>query len=187
MRRAFLGYLAQRKAGLGDLTETRTSEAEWYLVQLKPNGLNRAVTNLERQGFVPFVPRERRSVRRAGKFVSVDAPVFPGYVFVELNPEDRGWRVINSTYGVARIVSFAGRPAPLPKGLVEEMAKRYALTGEAPPPFDVGEEVILREGPFVDFLARVEAVDPQHRVHLLIDFMGRQSRIVVSAEKLAKG
>lgn len=187
MRRAFLGYLAQLKAGLGDLTETRTIEADWYLVQLKPNGLNRAVTNLERQGFVPFVPRERRSVRRAGKFVSVDAPVFPGYVFVELNPEDRGWRVINSTYGVARIVSFGGRPAPLPKGLVEEMAKRYALTGEAPPPFDVGEEVILREGPFVDFLARVEAVDPQHRVHLLIDFMGRQSRIVVSAEKLAKG
>ena len=125
-------------------------------------------------------------MRRAGKFVTVDAPVFPGYVFIELNREDRGWRVINSTYGVARIVSFGGRPAPLPKGLVEEMAARYAVKGEAPPPFDVGEEVLVREGPFVDFLAKVEAVDPQQRVHLLIDFMGRQSRMVASADKLTK-
>ena len=164
----------------------QSSAAKWYIVQLKPNGLTRAVTNLKRQGFVPFVPREHRSVRLAGKFVTVDAPVFPGYLFVEINPQDRGWRVINSTYGVARVVSFGGRPAALPKGLVEEMAKRYAATGEPPPPFTVGEEVILREGPFVDFLAKVEAVDPQHRVHLLIDFMGRQSRILVSAEKLSK-
>ena len=161
-------------------------QAKWYLVQLKPNGLTRALTNLERQGIFPFVPRERRSVRRAGKFVTVDAPIFPGYLFVQLNREDRGWRVINSTYGVARIVSFGGLPAPLPKGLVEEIAARYANTGDAPPPFGIGDDVILREGPFADFLAKVEAVDPQHRVHLLIDFMGRQSRIVVQAEKLSK-
>jgi transcriptional antiterminator RfaH len=66
------------------------------------------------------------------------------------------------------------------------MAARYANTGDAPPPFAIGDDVILREGPFVDFLAKVEAVDPQQRVHLLIDFMGRQSRIVVQAEKLSK-
>lgn len=161
--------------------------SNWFIVQLKPNGLTRAVTNLERQGFAPFVPRERRSVRRANKFVTVDAPVFPGYVFVEVDPDDGGWRVINSTYGVARIISFGGRPAALPKGLVEAMAKRYTVTVEAPPAFGVGEEVILREGPFVDFLAKVEAVDPQNRVHLLIDFMGRQSRVVVGAEALTKG
>jgi transcriptional antiterminator RfaH len=172
--------------GLHDIDGKVSTLARWYLVQLKPNGLTRAVTNIERQGFCPFVPRERRSVRRSGKFVTVDAPVFPGYIFVQLNREDRGWRVINSTYGVARIVSFGGLPAPLPKGLVEEMAARYANTGDAPPPFAIGDDVILREGPFVDFLAKVEAVDPLHRVHLLIDFMGRQSRIVVQAEKLSK-
>lgn len=160
--------------------------AKWYLVQLKPNELTRAVANLERQGFATFVPREWRSVRRSASFVKIDAPVFPGYLFVQLNTEDRGWRVINSTYGVARIVSFGGLPVPLPKGLVDEMAARYANKGDALQ-FVVGDEVILREGPFVDFIAKVEAVDPQHRVHLLIDYMGRHSRILVSAVKLAKG
>lgn len=162
------------------------AKLKWFLVQLKPNSLARAQTNLARQGFECFVPRERRSVRRSGQFVTADLPVFPGYLFVTLDPEHGKWRVINSTYGVARIVSFGGHPTALPEGLVEEMAKRYAVAGGAPPPFDVGEEVILREGPFVDFLARVEAVDPLHRVHLLIDFMGRQSRVVVSAQKLSK-
>ena len=169
------------------MTDTQNNDAaDWYLVQLKPNGLTRAVANLERQGFQPFVPRERRSVRRAGKFTTVEAPVFPGYIFVQLDREDRGWRVINSTYGVARIVSFGGRPAALPKGLVEAIADHYTEKDEAPPPFAIGDEVILREGPFVDFFAKVEAVDPQHRVHLLIELMGRQSRVVVDARTLTK-
>lgn len=167
--------------------DKRATHLKWYLAQVKPNSLARAQVNLERQGFECCVPRERRSVRRSGKFVTAEQPVFPGYIFVTLDPGASNWRAINSTFGVARIVSFGGQPAALPDGLVQEIVARYAQEGDAPPPFGIGDEVILREGPFVDFLARVEAVEPKNRVHLLIEFMGRQSRIVVSAEKLAKG
>ena len=73
-----------------------------------------------------------------------------------------------------------------PRGLVDKLAARYAKKSDAPQ-FAVGDKVILREGPFVDFVAKVEVVDPQQRVHLLIDCMGRHSPILVSAEKLAKG
>jgi transcription antitermination factor NusG len=52
--------------------------------------------------------------------------------------------------------------------------------------FNVGDDVVIREGPFADFVASVEAIDPERRVHLLIDFMGRHSRVTVQADKLSK-
>jgi len=161
----------------------------WYIVQIKPNSLSRAQANLERQGFACFAPRERRSVRRSGKFVTADLPVFPGYLFVTLNPENGSWRVINSTYGVARLVSFGAGPAPLPDGLMQALLARYGDGGEGEGTsisFRVGDAVVIREGPFADFVASVEAIDPERRVHLLIDFMGRHSRVTVEGDKLAK-
>lgn len=159
----------------------------WYLVQVKPNSLSRALVNLDRQGFGCFVPRERRSVRRSGKFVTAELPVFPGYVFVTLNPDDGSWRAINSTYGVARIVSFGAGPVHLPSGLMLELLARYSPQGEGTSiDLRVGDEVVIREGPFADFVASVEGVDPEQRVHLLIEFMGRHSRVTVEADKVSR-
>ena len=159
--------------------------AKWYLVQVKPNALRRAQTNLERQGFRCFTPRQRHSFRRSGEFVTADLPVFPGYLFVTLNPANGSWRVINSTYGVARIVSFGAVPAPLPDGLMQALLARYGDLCEGPDAsidLRVGEDVVIREGPFADFVATVEAIDPERRVHLLIDFMGRHSRVTVEGD-----
>lgn len=163
-----------------------TTTSEWYLVQVKPNSLGRAQSNLSRQGFEFFVPRERRSVRRSGKFVTAEEPVFAGYLFVKLDPEDSSWRAINSTYGVARLVSFGSQPTALPKGLVDELRTKYAEGGTGAPDLSVGDNVVIREGPFADFLASVDAMDPEQSVHLLIAYMGRHHRISVEAEKLRK-
>ena len=81
--------------------EKEAAQSKWFLVQHKPNSLGLAQSNLERQGFACFAPRERRSVRRSGKFVTAYLPVFP---FVTLNPVDGSWRMINSADGVIRKV-----------------------------------------------------------------------------------
>jgi len=41
-------------------------------------------------------------------------------------------------------------------------------------------------GPFAEFLAYVEKVDGQKRVWLLIDLLGRQTRIAADPQTLAK-
>jgi transcriptional antiterminator RfaH len=57
----------------------------WYLVQLKPNGHRLAKMNLERQGFKTFLPLQNVTKRSAHKFVDRLVPLFPGYMFVELD------------------------------------------------------------------------------------------------------
>src|SRR3954471_8443199 len=78
--------------------------AAWYLAQVRPNSFQIAERNLARQSFPVFCPTQEETRRRAGRFVLVTQPLFPGYLFVSFNPASAAWRAINSTYGVSRLV-----------------------------------------------------------------------------------
>ena len=159
-----------------DTEDTR----RWYLVQLKPNGLARAETNLKRQGYTLFMPRMPRSRRRSGRFVSGLEPVFPGYLFVCFDPAQSGWRAINSTYGVARLVVLDGQtPSPVPQAIIDGLRARCGDDGVLQPRAEVrpGDKVRALSGPFADFVGTVEEVRPGDRAILLMEFMGRETRI----------
>ncbi len=72
----------------------------WYAVRTQPNQEARAEHQLQRQGFATFLPRIGKSVRHARKLRQVRAPLFPGYLFVQLDLTRDRWRAVNSTYGV---------------------------------------------------------------------------------------
>ena len=158
-----------------------TEHINWYLVQLKPNGHGLARTNLERQGFRVFLPLQNVTGRSARKFVDRAVPLFPGYMFVELDVGRDLWRKVNSTLGVARIVSLSGAPTPVPSAIVSQLMSRCDPSGILRPPrgIEVGQDVELVSGPFANFVAQVEDISPDRRVWLLIDMLGQSSRISV--------
>jgi transcriptional antiterminator NusG len=76
------------------------------------------------------------------------APLFPGYVFVNVSDEERV-RVLQ-TAGVVSIVSIAGKPAPLREAEVE-MLKQCTTRPQQfePHPFlCIGQRVRVKYGPF---------------------------------------
>ena len=154
----------------------------WYLVQLKPGGLARAEMNLARQGFETFMPLRPETRRRAGQLRTEQRPLFPGYLFVCLDPATAPWRKINNTYGVARLVCLSGRaPSRVPTALVRALIE-VAREGEwQPDPIDlkVGATVSLVNGPFAGALARIEAAPEDGRVHVLMEMMGQAVRAAV--------
>ena len=87
---------------------------QWYLIQFKPNSHRLAERNLLRQGFETFLPMQKITRRKASRFVSDLKPLFPGYMFVSVNSDLAPWRTINNTIGVSKLVSFEGKPKPLP-------------------------------------------------------------------------
>ena len=91
----------------------------WYLAQLKPNGFSKARLNLRRQNFETFMPLCRVTTRHAHKFKETLKPIFPGYLFVRFGADRSDWRKINSTLGVARLISFeSSKPAFVPEKLI---------------------------------------------------------------------
>ena len=164
-----------------------TPHLPWHLAQLRPNGLDMALRNLERQSVTHFAPTETRTERRGQKFVTRDAPAFPGYVFVQPSPEAGGIRAINGTRGITKLVSLGPEPAIVPPDLMSALRIRFAHRVELPAPaFSPGDQVKILEGPLADFMARVEATAPQDRVYLLIDLMGRATRVAVDARSIRR-
>lgn len=157
----------------------------WFLAQLKPNSQAIALRNLSRQGFVTFHPMMDETQRKNGRFVTVQRPVFPGYIFVELDTTSGGWRAVNSTYGVTRLVSFGAEPAEVYPGIMAALMERFSGDGVAPDiTFKKGDILRAGEGPFVDFVVEVERQAPDQRVWVLLDLMGRRTRVAIPTKDL---
>ena len=156
------------------------------LAQLKPNSDAIAERNLVRQGFETFRPLERHTVLRGSKFVTRTRPFFRGYLFIHHPAENAPWSLINSTYGVARLVKFGERPAPVPNHIIDGLRAAcdqdgfIALTSQ----FAVGNEVEIQSGAFANFIGQIEQISPNDRALVLIDFMGTQTRVNLSAANL---
>ena len=162
------------------------SVKSWFLLQYKSNSHRVALRNLHRQGFETFLPTQDVTQRKSTKFVQQLKPLFPGYMFVAFERERAPWRQINSTIGVSRLVNFDGQPRELPPNLVSGLMLRCDTSGKILPPaqLSAGDEVQVLSGPFANFVATVENIDPKHRIWVLIDFMGRGARMQVQPEQL---
>ena len=162
------------------------SGTTWFLAQFKPNGHRIAERNLVQQGFRTFLPQHEETTRVRGKFIAQMRPLFPGYLFVALEMLHGGWRAVNSTYGITRIVSLGKEPTPVPLGLVSQLMLRCDQEGKLLPPkiLKRGDQVMIAKGPFMNMIATIESVDPDRRVWVLMDIMGGQTRVAVDASQL---
>jgi len=114
-------------------------------------------------------------------------PLFAGYMFVELDAAQNSWRKVNSTLGVARIVSLGGTPTPVPYSIMNQLISRCDRDGILRPSQGVvvGQDVQVLRGPFSNFVAKVEEIETDRRVWVLLDMLGQSSRISVSADAVA--
>ena len=164
-----------------------TPQVSWYLVQVKPNSYKIAERNLKRQGFSVFSPTYEETRKRSGRFTTVVRPLFSGYLFVSFPHKSAPWRAINSTYGVSQLVTLGqGAPRPVPVDLISSLMLRCNHDGRLKPltTLQSGDAVRLTSGPFVDFTAKVEKISANQRIWVLLDLMGQETKVVVSARCL---
>ncbi len=163
------------------------AQQRWYLVQLRPNQRTIAERNLNRQGCRLFCPLEQRTVQRRGHFETAQRLLFPGYLFASFDVARVRWTAVNSTYGVARLVSFRPHePAEVPLSLVASLMQRCDAFGRLRPPaiLNPGDQVKIVAGPFSDFVATVETLAPERRVWVMLELMDRMTRVAVAVADL---
>ncbi len=164
----------------------RDDGSTWFLAQLKPNCAKVAERNLTRQGFRTFLPVEEVTRRSRSTFVTAETPLFPGYIFVAFDVEKGGWRAINSTHGVAHLISFGAAPTPVPRDAFAALVQRCDGQGKLipSPPLQSGDRVIMPCGPFAEFVATVDKIEPDRRVWILLDMMGGKTRVAVPSDQV---
>jgi transcriptional antiterminator RfaH len=159
---------------------------EWFILQFKPNSHHQASKNLTRQGFETFLPLHDITSRKLSRFVNTSKPLFPGYMFIKFDRSESEWYKINNTYGVSRLITFNSLLKSIPTKFVDSLMKRYDLSGKLLPiqKLKEGDQVAILKGPFANFIATVEKYEADHRIWILMDLMGRKTKIQAPSDAL---
>lgn len=165
------------------------ARSNWYVVQTHPNAEAKAASHLERQGFSVYFPRYLKRRRHARKIQTVQAALFPRYLFVNIDLESQRWRSIQSTIGVSRLVTNGDMPAPVPilviSGLKGREDERGFIAMAQGPSFAPGDKIRILGGAFAEALGLFEGSSDGDRVAVLLECLGRKARVVLDADLVA--
>ena len=159
---------------------------EWFILQFKSNSHHLAVKNLNRQGFETFLPLHDTTSRRLSRFVNTSKPLFPGYMFIKFDRAESEWHKINSTYGVSHLITFNSILKSIPTIFVDHLMERYDLSEKLLliQKLKKGDQVTVLKGPFANFIATVEKYEADQRIWILMDLMGRKTKIQTPSDNL---
>ena len=170
----------------------------WYVVCSEPGRERQAFASLRGQGFRPYLPM--RAIHR--KTAIHAAPLFPRYLFVQLNLEEATWWKVFTSQGVSAIVTRTnsdGRPLPVPMprrgvmairknevdGIIVLTTNAPAKPPRSPAPFQSGDRVRINGGAFVGFEAIFQHGD-SNRVAVLLSILGAENRVEISTAQVCK-
>ena len=97
--------------------------SRWYAAYTCPRHEKYVARQLDERCIDTFVPLYRSLRRWKDRRTQIELPLFPGYVFVHFNLEQR-LRILELP-GVVRLVSFNGQPATLPEYEIETLRKGW--------------------------------------------------------------
>ena len=161
----------------------------WYVVSTHARSEHKAAWHLRNQGYRPYLPCYSKLRRHARKVDYVSKPLFPRYLFVEMDVTRTQWRAICSTVGVSGIISFDGLPSPVPEGIVEEIAACEDAKGmivlPKRAPFEPGQPVQIAAGPMLDKVGLFESQTDDERVVVLLSLLGREVRVRLPIETVS--
>ncbi|RJR28058.1 transcription termination/antitermination factor NusG [candidate division WWE3 bacterium] len=172
-------------------------EAKWYVVHTYSGHENKVAATLKQRAeiggftdriFKMFIPQQQKIVVTEGKKRSTEEKLFPGYLMVQMIMDDDAWYVVRSTPGVTGFVGMGSAPTPLPESEVKTLMKFAKM--EAPKfeaKFSVGDSVKISDGPFRDFLGKVDEVnEEQGKVKVLVSVFGRETPVELDFTQISR-
>ena len=170
-----------------DPPDSNAPSFAWYVVHTKPRQEDKALLNLERQGYRCYLPRLTVEKIRRGKVAQVTEAMFPRYLFIELDSSQKGksWTPIRSTLGVHQLVHFGRQPARVDARLIDALRSRE----QSRPPevlFQPGDRVTVVSGPLAGLEAVYQMTDGEQRSLLLLELLSQTVHMPVDTALLRK-
>jgi len=164
-------------------------QRHWYAIHTYSGYENAVLRNLkqrieslgmEDKIFNVVVPTEKKIKIKAGKRVEVEEKVYPGYILVDMMVTDDSWFVVRNTPRVTGFVGSGVTPVPLTQKEIDYLLGQMNDDQEAKHTIDleVGETIIINDGPFKDSEGRVNEVDRERgKVKVFVSLFGRETPV----------
>ena len=157
----------------------------WYVVYTRTGMERMAMGHLENQGYTVYLPQRLKERRHARRIDTIKTPLFPRYLFVELDLSTDRWHAINGTYGVTYLITMGDRPSAVPPAIVETIRARENAEGlveiTEPCPYETGDVIEITQGALADQTGIFKCGDDRQRVTLLLSLLGREMEVNLPA------
>ena len=167
-----------------------SEHANWFAVYTKPRQEHIALANLERQGFFCFLPMAINPYQRRSPRQLRIEPLFPRYLFLNAVADQQSLGPVRSSRGVCTLVRFGAELANIPKTVIRAIRGRCdcstGLIRLDPVPVEPGDRVRVFDGPLAGVNGLFQECSGEKRALLLVEFMGRQTRVAVDRMLLQK-
>ena len=166
--------------------------AKWYVVHTYSGYENTVKATIERtvesrglqeQIHAVSIPLETvTEVTESGATKTYDRKVFPGYVLVKMIMSDDAWYVIKNVRGVTGFVGSGTKPTPL---TAEEVEGLGVDKHEVVVAYDVGDSVMITDGPLTSFVGVVDALDiDKNKVRVVVSMFGRETPVELELDQV---
>lgn len=169
--------------------QEQTGERHWYAIHTYSGYENAVLRNLrqridslgmQEKIFAVVVPVEKKIKIKAGKRVEVEEKVYPGYVLVDMIVDDESWYVVRNTPRVTGFVGSGVTPVPLTQKEIDQFLGQMEdpTTAKHTIDLDVGETIIINDGPFKELEGKVSEVDNERgKVKVMVSLFGRETPV----------
>jgi len=159
----------------------------WYALFVRSRHEFVTSEQLKKRGIEVFLPSVTRMRRWSDRNKEVVYPLFPGYLFVQIEPSAETFLNIVKTRGsVSFVGKERGRPSPVDPWEMDTLRRMLAGCEEIDtyPHLNEGAPVLVKRGPLKGAKGILAKKNDHHLFMVNIEILGRSVGTKVSAEDL---
>jgi transcription antitermination factor NusG len=167
---------------LEDSVRFAPPSAHWYALHTHSRHEKRVHQDLGLRAIESFLPLYETVHRwKNGCKVRVELPLFPGYLFVKIDPRDR-FKALDVPGAISIVGSLKG-PWPLPEAEITHLRSSLQSCKFEPHPYlAIGQKVRIKSGPLADMTGFLVRQSGGLRVVLSVDLIQQAAAVEVNVD-----
>jgi len=182
-----IGYPPIRAAQgpVADLLSDEPQPSKWFALYTASRHEKRVAQHLGQREIEFYLPLYKAQRKWSdGSRVTLDLPLFPGYLFIHIQRNERG-RVLGVPGALAVVGGTGGEPAWLPDATIDALRSGLETRPARPHPLLIaGQRVRIRSGALTGFEGVVARSKNSFRVVLTVEHIMQSYAVEVALEDL---
>lgn len=167
-------------------------EMKWYAAFVETGHEDQVKERLEyrfNEELSFYVPKRQIKERKCGTWQKINHTLFPGYLLINGNIQDRNIACFKNVPGLWRLLSDENQPLTIPNYEISFINKLMSK-GEVIGPSSVfaeGDNIKVIDGPLMGMEGLIKSIDKRKgRAKVIISFLGEERVIDFSVDIIAK-